>query len=163
MVADISRLKLYLDTSVISHLAQEDAPERMADTHKLWEAIRMGKYEIYLSDTTLAEIGRCSADKYEMLTDYIGEIVYTRLSLSDEIREVAELLISLKILSPKSYDDCIHIATAVVNGCDIIVSWNFKHMVNIKTIGGVRAISNLRNYKSIDIMQPTLLVQEEEL
>lgn len=158
----MNKLKIYLDTSVISHLAQEDAPEKRADTQKLWEDMKAGKYDVYLSDTTLAEIGRCSAAKYEILTDYLGDIIYTRLSINDESREVAELLISLRILTAKSYDDCIHIAIAVVSGCDIIVSWNFRHIVNIKTIGGVRAISNLRNYKAIDIMQPTLLVQGEE-
>ena len=65
------------------------------------------------------------------------------------------------ILNPKSFDDCQHIAVAVVNDCDCIISWNFKHIVNIKTIRGVRAITNLEGYKGIDIINPSVLLESE--
>jgi hypothetical protein len=68
----------------------------------------------------------------------------------------------MKILTAKSFDDCIHIATAVVNECNYIVSWNFKHIVNVKTIRGVRAVTDLQGYKNIDIIQPTMLIEHEE-
>ena len=47
------KLKVYLDTSVISHLMQEDVPEKMADTLQLWELFREGVYDVYLSTVTL--------------------------------------------------------------------------------------------------------------
>ncbi len=47
------KLKVYLDTSVISHLMQEDVPEKMADTRQLWEMFQAGKYDVYLSTVTL--------------------------------------------------------------------------------------------------------------
>lgn len=40
------KLKVYLDTSVISHLMQEDVPEKMADTRKLWEMFQKGVYDV---------------------------------------------------------------------------------------------------------------------
>ena len=73
--------------------------------------------------------------------------------------EVAKQLVEMKILTEKSYDDCQHIAAAVVSGCDCIVSWNFKHIVNIKTIRGVRAITNLKGYKPIEILNPSVLLE----
>lgn len=84
------------------------------------------------------------------------------VSINETIEYVAEQIVALGILTKKSLDDCIHIATAIVNSCDYIVSWNFKHMVNIKTIRGVRAITNLQGYQNIDIIQPTMLTQNEE-
>jgi hypothetical protein len=54
----------------------------------------------------------------------------------------------------------MHIGTAVASQCAYIVSWNFKHMVNVKTIKGVRAITNLYGYNNIDIVQPTMLVEK---
>ena len=45
--------------------------------------------------------------------------------------------------------------------CNIILSWNFKHIVNIKTIHGVRAITNLVGYKTIDIVSPSVLLESE--
>ena len=50
------KLKVYLDTSVISHLFQEDVPEKMEDTRQLWEMFKNGKYDVYLSTVTLREI-----------------------------------------------------------------------------------------------------------
>ena len=50
------KLKVYLDTSVISYLMQEDVPEKMADTRQLWEMFKAEKYEVYLSAVTLKEI-----------------------------------------------------------------------------------------------------------
>lgn len=58
-------------------------------------------------------------------------------------------------------NDCQHIAAAVVTECNCIISWNFKHQRNIKTIHGVRAITNLTGYKPIDILSPTVLYKSE--
>lgn len=158
----MKKLKIYLDTSVISHLKQDDAPDKTQDTLKLWEDIKAGKYDVYLSDTTLLELNKCGQPKRDIMFNYLLDIEYTELASNDEIERVANQIIELGILTQKSFDDCIHIATAVVNACDMIVSWNFKHMVNIKTIRGIRAIANLQGYQSIDIIQPTMLIQSEE-
>lgn len=158
----LKKLRIYLDTSVISYLKQDDTLEKMQDTLKLWQDIKQSKYDVYLSDTTLEEITQCKQPKQDIMLQYLSEIQYTTLSSNDEIETLAEQIINLGILSKKSFDDCIHIATAIVISCDYIVSWNFKHMVNVKTIRGVRAIANLQGYKNIDIIQPTMLIQDEE-
>lgn len=155
------KLKVYLDTSVISYLSQEDAPERMKDTLELWKDFMNGKYDIYLSQVTLDEIEKCSEPKRNVLYDYLSDVEYTKLEINAEILELAQKIIDMGILTPKSYDDCQHIAAAVVNACDCIISWNFKHIVNIKTIRGVRAITNLEGYKGIDIINPSVLLESE--
>ena len=155
------KLKVYLDTSVISYLSQEDAPERMKDTLELWKDFVDGKYDIYLSQVTIDEIGKCAEPKRNILYDYLSDIDYTKLEINAEILELAQKIIDMGILRPKSFDDCQHIAAAVVNGCDCIISWNFKHIVNIKTIRGVRAITNLEGYKGIDIINPSALLESE--
>lgn len=155
------KLKVYLDTSVISHLMQEDVPEKMADTLELWELFRKGIYDVYLSTVTLEEVSACSEPKRGQLREYMAQISYTTLDITDEVLSVAQKMIELGILTPKSYDDCQHIGAAVVNECDCIISWNFKHIVNIKTIHGIRAITNLEGYKNIDILSPTVLLESE--
>ena len=155
------KLKVYLDTSVISYLSQEDAPERMKDTLELWKDFVNGKYDIYLSQVTLDEIEKCSEPKRNVLYDYLSDIEYIKLEINAETLELAQKIIDMGILTPKSYDDCQHIAAAVVNACDCIISWNFKHIVNIKTIRGIRAITNLEGYKGIDIINPSVLLESE--
>ena len=155
------KLKIYLDTSVISYLSQEDAPDKMADTRQLWEMFRVGKYDVYLSTVTLEEVADCPEPKRSELRKFLEQIKYTVLEITDEMETVANKIIDMGILTRKSYDDCQHIAAAVVTECNCIISWNFRHIVNIKTIHGVRAITNLTGYKTIDILSPTVLLESE--
>lgn len=157
----MKRIKIYLDTSVISYLQQEDAPERMKDTLELWKDFVKGKYDICLSRITLDEIAKCPEPKRSLMYDYLSDIDYTRLEINQEVLELAQRIIDMNILTQKSFDDCQHIAVAVVNECDCIISWNFKHIVNIKTIRGVRAVANLEGYKGIDIVNPSVLLGSE--
>ncbi|MCM1103291.1 MAG: type II toxin-antitoxin system VapC family toxin [Clostridium sp.] len=156
------KLKVYLDTSVISYLRQEDTPERMRDTLALWKQFEAGKYDVCLSQVTLDEVGECREPKRTVLFEYLSRVHYTKLEITEEVLKVASQIVDMGILSPKSMDDCQHIATAVVHECDCIISWNFRHIVNIKTIRGVRAVTRLEGYKDIDIMNPSVLLGGEE-
>lgn len=74
---------------------------------------------------------------------------------------MVQWFIDFGILRRKSFDDYQHITAAILAGCDIITSWNFKHIVNVKTIRGVRAITNLEGYKMIEIWNPSVLLESE--
>ncbi len=156
------KLKVYLDTSVISHLMQEDVPEKMADTRRLWEMFQKGIYDACLSELTLKEVSECPEPKRSLLRDYLKQIQYSTFEMKQEVTDVARQIINMGILTEKSFDDCQHIGAAVVNDCDCIVSWNFKHIVNIKTIRGVRAITNLKGYRQIEILSPSALLERDE-
>ena len=156
------KLKVYLDTSVISHLVQEDVPEKMTDTRRLWEMFQKGIYDVCLYELTLKEVSDCPEPKRSLLRDYLKQIQYCTFEISQEISDVARQIISMGILTEKSFDDCQHIGAAVVNDCDCIVSWNFRHIVNIKTIRGVRAITNLKGYRQIEILSPSALLERDE-
>ena len=66
------------------------------------------------------------------------------------------------ILKKKSFDDCQHIAAAILAGCDIITFWNFKHIVNVKTVRGVKTITTLEGYKDLLIYPPSVLLEEDD-
>jgi predicted nucleic acid-binding protein len=159
----VKKLRIYLDTSVISYLDQRDAPERMAETHRLWGKIKAGEYEAVISDVDFLEIEKCHEAKRNTLLDYLKEIEYTVVEAqgNEQAVKIANRIISLGILREKSFDDCQHIAAAIMSGSDVIVSWNFKHIVNIRTIKGVRAITTLEGYKDILILDPFSLVGGE--
>lgn len=78
------KLKVYLDTSVISYLQQEDAPERMKDTLALWTQFEDRKYDICLSQVTLDEVGECREPKRTVLYEYLSRISYTKLEISPD-------------------------------------------------------------------------------
>ena len=157
----LRKLSVYLDTSVISYLQQEDSPERMSDTNRLWNKFEKNEFRIFLSQVTLNEVEHCPEPKRSLLYEYLSKIDYEVLRINEEVIKLARRIIDMGILTSKSFEDCQHIAVAVINNCDCIISWNFKHIVNIKTIRGVRAITNLEGYKCIDIINPSVLLESE--
>ncbi len=158
----MKRLKIYLDTSVISHLEQQDAPEKMADTHRLWEQAKAGAFDVVLSNIDFEELLDCAPEKRAMLAEYLTQINYTRVNVNADILRIADQMIDWGILKQKSYDDCQHIAAAIVSGCDAVVSWNFKHIVNHKTMQGVKAITALEGRSDLLIYTPPALLGGED-
>ncbi len=158
----MNTVKVYLDTSVISYLDQEDAPEKMKETRELWEIFKKGQHDIYISDVVVYEIYKCSMGKREILLDYLDQIEYNIIETDENTVSLAEKFIDFGVLKRKSYDDCRHIAAAVLAGCDMIVSWNFKHIVNENTIRGVKAVTTHEGYKDLMIYPPPALLREEE-
>ncbi len=158
----MKKLRLYLDTSVISHLLADDTPDKMKDSLKLWDSCINNEYEIFISDVVINEIKRCAEPKRSQMLDKMRLIEFQILPATDEANELADEYIRGGVLKEKSLDDCLHIAYAVVNNCDIIVSWNFKHLVNFKTIDKVRIVNAINRYKEISIISPTMLIEEDD-
>ena len=158
----MKKIKLYLDTSIISHLFADDTPDKMADTIRLWRELANGKYEIFISDMVTNEVQQCTEPKRSQMIEKIRQIELNLLHETSEVKELAAEYIKGGVLKEKSYDDCLHIAYAVIHHCDAIVSWNFKHLVNFKTIDKVRIVNAINRYKEITIISPTMLAEEED-
>ena len=156
------KLKVYLDTSVVSYLYQEDAPEKMQNTLDLWELFKNKVYEVYISGIVVREISECREEKLKILLDYLDQIDYNIIETDEDTVELAGKFIDFGILKQKSFDDCQHIAAAILAGCNIITSWNFKHIVNVKTVRGVKVITTLEGYKDLLIYPPSVLIESED-
>jgi predicted nucleic acid-binding protein len=87
--------KIYLDTSVVSYLRQDDAPDRMADTLELWEILKTGKYDVCVSDITAGELVKCAEPKRTELFALLEEIRYTEIKAGDN-EEIAALSIEIQ-------------------------------------------------------------------
>jgi hypothetical protein len=66
------------------------------------------------------------------------------------------------VVGKTSRTDCFHIAMATINAVDILVSWNFKHIVNVKRIRGYNAVNLKLGYKVIDIRSPKEIIYNED-
>ena len=152
-----NKVKIYLDTSVISCLQVPETPERMADTLRFWEDIKAGMYDVVISDVTIDEINDCPEPKRSFMLNELKKIPLVVIEAEKQVEELSLEFIRLKILKEKNIDDCMHIATALLAKCDIIVSWNFKHIVNDKTIEGVKIISKTKGFDGIKIYCPSIL------
>ena len=94
------------------------------------------------------------------MLDKLQQIPMQILVKSDFVIELAKEYIKNGVLTEKSFDDCLHIAFAVFYDCDIIVSWNFKHLVNYRTIDKVRIINTINKFREISIVSPTMMLEE---
>ena len=155
--------KIYLDTSVISHLDAEDAPEKMETTLKLWDILQNDdEYETYISYLAYEEIDACSEPKRTFMINKLNQIHYKELSKNKDIESLVNAYVDNSILSEKSIDDLTHIAIAVLNDVDYILSWNFKHFVNVKTIKEINLVNSSLNYKIVEIIPPFMIVGGED-
>jgi len=134
----------------------------MSDTIRLWRELANGKYEIYISDIVTNEVQQCPEPKRSQMLEKMRQIELNLLYVSNEVKELAAEYINGGVLKEKSYDDCLHIAYAVIHYCDAIVSWNFKHLVNFRTIDKVKIVNAINRYKEISIISPTMLIEEED-
>ncbi len=158
------RKRIYLDTSVISYLLQEDAPQRMRDTRAFWDILKTGKYAVHVSEVVLAELSACPEPKRTQLLTLLEEIEYTEIAVEGnrDVLALAAQIKELDILPPKSENDRLHMAAAVFSECAILVSWNFRHMVNVRTIDGARVVCVANDVRPIDIYTPAVLLEGSE-
>ena len=134
----------------------------MASTLKLWKEIKQGRYIVYISELVLVETRRCAEPKKTALANYLKGVSYNVIALDSDIKLLARKYIHEGIIPEKFESDALHIATASVCGCNVLVSWNFQHMVKYKTIVGVNGINKYMGYGELEILPPDSLVGEEE-
>ncbi len=131
----------------------------MQETLTLWEQFKEREdIEIVISDLVIREISRCSEPKLSFLLSKLAELNYTMVELSEEEKNLADTYLDNGVLREKSLDDLTHIAIATLNHCRYIISWNFKHFVNPKTIKAVNAINLSLNLSQVDIFPPSMML-----
>jgi len=158
----MKRRKIYFDTSFLSHLKADDTPEKMADSLMLWRDIVNGKFDILISNVTLEELDECPEPKQSILLGFLKQAKFELLEETAESIELTEKYLTLGVLKQKSRDDLRHISLAVIAECDYIVSWNFKHFVNVNVINKVQAVNKLLGYSEIIIVPPSMLLEGED-
>ena len=157
----MKKTTLYLDTSVPSFLFADDSPEKREATIQFWDILKMGLYDIVISDILLTEISRSEVPSSQQLEDRLAEIILKIVSVNEDIYSLAQKYIDEGIIPQKYQDDALHIALATYNEVDALISWNFKHMVNLKTIRGVNGINRMLGFKELEILTPQSWIQED--
>ncbi|MCL1896556.1 MAG: PIN domain nuclease [Clostridiales bacterium] len=154
--------KVYIDTSVISHLQAADVPDKERDTQLLWAEFGFDRFEPVISEVTFSELVQCVEPKSSYMFDRVAEIKYLFAEETAEAVELSKEYLKYQVLSTKHHVDLRQIAIATVNQCDYIVSWNFNHFVNINVINRVNAVNRLNGYGEVLILPPTMLLGLED-
>ena len=153
----MKKLRIYVDTSVLGGCFDSEF-ERWSN--RLVETFRRGKYVAVLSGVTAAEVERAP----EQIRQIHAELISGGAELLLVSPEAMDLLAKYelrKILGPKFRNDMLHIALATVADADILVSWNFRHIVRLDRIRLFNSVNIELGYKALTISSPREVVPDE--
>ena len=144
------KTSIYLDTTIISALFDKRTPERMAQTKQFWEHIK--DYDVFISELVIDEIKGAPQPLQDKMLESVSD--FTSLYISDEVKYLAEEYIKNGIFPEKYFDDALHTSLTSANQIGILLSWNFIHLVKIRTRRMVSLVNTIHNYNPVEIISP---------
>ncbi|MDZ4147198.1 MAG: type II toxin-antitoxin system VapC family toxin [Flavobacteriia bacterium] len=151
------KLRLYFDTSVFGGIYDV---EFQKETEKLFEMVKNDEITCVYSDLCEFELEN-APDKVKEHFLSLNKNQTEYAEITEEINQLAEEYIKEKVVGETSIDDCRHIACATINKVDYLVSWNFKHIVNVFRIRGYNAINIKNGHIQLDIRSPKEIIRNE--
>jgi predicted nucleic acid-binding protein len=142
-------MRIYADTSVFGGLFDVEFAEA---TKKFFYEIDSGRFTIVTSAIVEAEIEPAPQKIRDFFARY--EAVAEIAQVTQEMLLLQQQYINSGVVTPKSSEDALHVAIATVTQCNLIVSWNFKHIVHFDKIPKYNAVNTLNGYGQIGIFSP---------
>ena len=158
-------LTVYVETSVISYLANRPSRDLVVAAHqqitRTWWEKKREEFELFISEIVINEIG--AGDKAESAKRLnLVKGVAKFLTIDQEAEDLARAFIQRGALPKKAAVDASHVAIAAVNGIDCLLSWNCKHIANAEIIRVIMMICEEQGYKAPVICTPLEILGEED-
>jgi predicted nucleic acid-binding protein len=153
----MKKARLYFDTSVFGGIHDV---EFQKETELLFEMVKNDKIICVYSDLCELELENAPEivkKHFLSLSTEHTEFV----EITEEINTLAEQYVKEEVVGNTSIDDCRHIACATINKVDYLISWNFKHIVNVFRIRGYNSINLKNGYAQLEIRSPKDIIENE--
>ena len=147
-------MRLYLDTSVFGALFDLEPPGRIERTNMFFRATEQRGDSLYISDVVLDEIADAPMRLKPSLERVLREAQPRVLSESPESLRLAEAYVASRVVPARFRDDARHVSVASVAAVDALVSWNFRHLVNLRRKRLFHSVNVRLGYPQIDIISP---------
>ena len=155
----MQKYNVYIETSVWSFVFAEDVPEYRADTLMFFDLCRKRVFEPYISNVVLREIQHAKNPLRKHLQEVINDIKPTLLTASLDGDSLSDAFLREHVIPASMPEDARHVAIAIVHGIDVLVSWNFRHIVNIRREDRFNAVAVLEGYHHrLRIVSPKELI-----
>lgn len=151
------RLRIYTDTSVLGGCEDEEFAEHSI---RLMDGFAEGRRILILSSLTIQELAGAPAAVRGRLATVPEAYIETR-QLDTEAKGLAETYLDAGVLTGAMRVDAQHIAIATVARVDVLVSWNFKHIVNLRRIQGYNSVNLRQGYPMIEIRTPREVLSDD--
>ena len=161
------KLKIYLDTSIISFLYADDSPDYKKATKEFFDEY-INQYDVYITDFVIAELDNTKdEDLRYKFQQVIKNNKLQKLDIDSNKNESIILLankyIEAKIIPESKIDDAVHIAICTIFDFDILLSWNFKHIANIKKQIQINTLNMQEGYlKELYLINPLEVIYENK-
>ena len=153
------RRRIYIDTSVAGGCLDD---EFSVWSLLLFEEFQNGNMIAVISDLTLRELEYAPINVKRILSS-LREDCIENVFLSSEAEDLAMSYLANKVVGKKHIVDAQHIAIASVERVDVLVSWNFKHIVNLDKIHAFNSVNLKLGYPIMEIRSPREVIHEEEV
>jgi len=163
----LRKLRVYLDTSVISFIHADDSPEKQSITREFFKNY-LSIYDVYISDLVLAEIeNTCDSvlrnKLKQVVEEYDLKVVETDPKDQEIVFSLAQRYVKDGVIPQGKFDDAVHVAICAHYEFDILLSWNFRHLANINKQIQVNAVNKKEGYlKELFLLSPMEVFHEEE-
>ncbi len=142
--------RVYIDTSVFGGYYDDEFAEH---TRPLFDRLKNNEFKLLFSSVTQDELNNAPGIVKELVMGLKAELAEF-LDVTDEVTELAAEYIAEGVVGQTSFADCLHIALATINRADYLISWNFKHIVNVDRIRGYNSINIKKGYRQLEIRSP---------
>ncbi len=148
-------LRVYADTSVFGGCFDEEFRE---ESLAFFREVKDGRFILVVSLVTLRELRRSPEQVRQLLRELPSNSVEL-LEDSPDVEQLRDAYVQAGVVGSASIDDAEHIAAATVAEVDVVVSWNFKHIVHLDKIRGYEAVNLLQGYRTIRVHSPKEVIQ----
>jgi len=152
--------RIYVDSSVVSGVFDHHLPERVEQAKRFWQSVVDGRIRIVASDVLDREVRDAPLYVQEFFDD-LPESQIEQVVSTDESDNLAERYIAENVVGESSLNDCKHVALATLAEADVLVSWNFKHIVRLNKIYRYNGINKMLGYREIEIRTPEEVPHDE--
>lgn len=149
--------RVYADTSVFGGVFDEEF--RAAST-TFFDQVRRGRFALVTSALVRREVLAAPQNVQELFIELLA--VAELVEIPVEAERLQQAYVSAGIVAERWVADALHVALATVAGCTMIVSWNFRHIVNFRRIPLYNAVNTLHGYGNIAIFSPPEVIADED-
>lgn len=150
-------IRIYADTSVFGGVFDK---EFEVPSKAFFEAVRKERFFLVTSELVRQEIQAGPQKVQKFFFDILPMADITEVT--EQALKLQQAYIEAAILTEKYLTDALHVALATVSKASLIVSWNFKHIVNFQKIPMYNAVNTLNGYNEIAIYSPLEVIEYED-
>jgi predicted nucleic acid-binding protein len=150
-------IRVYADTSVFGGVHD---PEFREESSQFFAQVQGGRFQLVTSPVVIAEL-RDAPQEVRDVFDRV-EPLLELVAVTDEALGLRDAYITAEVVTARWAEDALHVALATVHDAELIVSWNFRHIVNYARIRGYNAVNLLNGYRDIEIRTPREVLEDED-